>query len=425
MLSVFGVVSGLLGVASCKNGETPIAVKTPSEKPENAQRPTPNTNPLPTPDTRHPDSLSGILLAESRAAISVRLPAKIVAVRVKEGQRVNAKELLVLLDDSDFVSQEKTAVAGVGAARAQLDKAVTGKAAQRLKADTDLATAEAGLKTAQTKLAQAKLAKEALAADTQTERTLADESVKKAELGLQTAQKTLASLESLNQVGGVSRNDLESARTGVRIAQSDLDTAKAQRHRLDNAPYPKETHSFRLALAQKDVEAAQEGVAQARAGVGQAKTAKVQLLRIADSDIAAARAAVSQAEAGRTGADTARAQSRLTAPVAGTVSNLVARVGEIAQPGVPLLTIVAENHGRTQVESLVTARVLARLKLGRSALITSDFLPGRKLPAILTALAHTAESDGRTFRVRFTLNEPVHADLPPGATVFIQMSSTD
>ncbi len=361
--------------------------------------------------------LVGTIQPEARAALSVRIPSKILSVLVQEGQHVSAGQRLIVLDESEINAQEKTAQAGVRSAQAQLQKAILGKEAQRLKADTDLQNAETGLKTARAKLDQAKIAKDALASDVHAERILADEGVKKAQLGLQTAQKTLASLEVLDRVGGVSRNDLEGARTQLRAAQSDLNTAQEGRRRMDTSPDPKAAHSYRLALAQKDVEAAEAGVTQAKAGVTSAGTARHQVLALADSDLAAARAGITQAEAGSTGAAAALRSSQFTTPVSGTVTGITAKAGEIAQPGVPLLTVNSAVTGR--IEALATSRQQARLRVGQSASVTGDGLPSRPLLATLTRISSSAEPDGRTCRVVFSL--PADIRLPPGASVFIEV----
>lgn len=393
---------------------------TPVDKKE-AIKITPDVSPISSaPITSSSLRLNGVVQSDSHATITVRMPAKIVSVRVEEGQKVMVGQVLIVLDDADFVSQEKTAAAGVLAAKAQLTKAIVGMDAQRLKADTDIETAKAGLKTAKVKLAQAILGRDALKSDATVEHKLAEEGVRKAQLGLESARKTQASLEALDKVGGVSRNDLEGARTGVKIAQSDLDTAKTQLTRLEASPKGEKSVTYRFALAQKDVEAAQEGVTQAQSGVKNAIVARVQLLRIAEGDIVAARASVSQAEAGKSGASSARNASTLTSPFAGTVSGITARTGETAQPGVPLLTLRSLNGMR--VEALVTSRQLTRLKVGQSATLTSDSLPGKSFSAILSELAPTAEPDGRTYRVRFSIRSASSApsSLSQGSSVFIQ-----
>jgi multidrug resistance efflux pump len=103
---------------------------------------------------------------------------------------------------------------------------------------------------------------------------------------------------------------------------------------------------------------------------------------------------------------------RLTSPLDGVVSSLAAKVGEMAQPGMPLLTIVSLTGLR--VEALVPARQLTRLRVGQDARVTVDTQPGKAFGVILKEMAQVAESDGRSFRVVFRFVQP--SALRPGQT---------
>lgn len=353
-------------------------------------------------------SLLGSIQSAALASLSVRIPAKIAAVDVREGESVRKGQLLVLLDDSDMSSQTRTAVAGVQAAQAQQAKAEAGRTAQRIKADADVSAARSGLAQAQGKLDQAVLGRDAIRSDVKAELKTAQEGVRKAEIGLAQARKTLHGLEELAQVGGVSRNDLEGARAQAATAESDLETARAQVKRVQAGPSP--GVSYRLAAAQKDVEAAQAGAAQARDGVNTAEAARKQVLAVADAEVRAAVAAVVQAQAGVGGARSAEAASELRSPIDGVATGVTARVGETAQPGIGLTTVVSLADLR--VEALVPGRLLPRLHVGQSAQVAVDTLPGKTFPVAVSEIARIAEPDGRSFRVRFRFARSV--SLRPG-----------
>ncbi len=342
-------------------------------------------------------TLLGTVQSGAQAALSVRQPARIAAVYVQEGDRVRRGQLLVQLDASEFAAQERTAQAGVAAAEAQLSKAQVGRKAQKVKADSDVAAAQSGLRQAQAKLRQAILARDAARDEARADRAAAEEGVRKAQVALERAQENLRGLEELSKVGGVSRSDLEGARAQVTVAQSDLETAQAQVRRLEAGPG--NGPSYRVALAQQDVDAAQAGVRQAQEGLQAALRARRQTLALADQDIRAAEAALAQARAGVVGAQATQRTARLVSPLEGVAASVTAHVGETAQPGVPLVTVV--SLAGLYVEALVPARQLARLHVGQAARITVEAQPGRIFPTTLSEIARVAEPGGRTFRVRF------------------------
>ena len=305
--------------------------------------------------------LLGTVTASAQANITTMMPGKVTAVTVPEGATVRRGQVLIQLDDSDFAGQERSALAGVAAARTQVDKARAGQEAQRLKADLDILTAKRGLEQTRIKLRQADLGRSAVRDDIASERKLAQANIAKAETGLAQARKILASLEELAKVGGVPRNDLEGARTQVRLAESDRDAAKTQLGRLEAG---REGTPYKAALAEQDYEAARAGVRQAQEGIASAQKAKTSVLRVAASDLDAARANLEQANAGLSRARNGGKLLRLASPIDGLVAKVDIRQGETAQPGMPLITLVSLAMPR--VEALVSARQ------------TTVFLSGKK-----------------------------------------------
>lgn len=357
-------------------------------------------------------TLVGSIVAAAQATLSSRMPVRIVAVLVREGDTVRRGQALIQLDDSDLRTQEAAAQAQVKAAQAQVTKAEAGRAAQATKADADIAAARSGLDQAQQKRSQAVLALDAARTETQADLKAAQEGVQKAELALTRAQKTVRDLEALEKVGGVSRNDMEAARNLVAVAQFDLDTAREQVKRIEEGP---DGVPYRVALAQKDVDTADAGVRQAQEGLKTALEGKKQTLALADQDIRAARAGVAQARAGLVGASKAVAAMRLVSPLSGIATGLAAHAGETAQPGSPLVTVVSLTG--VYAEALVLARQLPHLHLGQKSIVSVDTQPGKSFAATISAISHVAEPDGRTFRVKFRFTPAT--TLRPGQTARI------
>ncbi len=395
--------------------------------PQNNTIPAPPVTPAPvtpTPpvkpgyDKPAPLTLLGTVLAGQQEAVSVRQPARIVSVTIAEGQAVRRGQLLVLLDMPEARSAQQGAAANVRLAQSQVRKATAGKAAQIVKAEAEIQTAQAGVTQASDRVKQARLGVEAAQAADRADLARANEVVRKAELGLQAARRILDSSEQLSKVGGVSRNDLEGARSQVVAAQSDVDTAKLAVQQIQSGPnasasstpHSKDARSgnagvtFRVANARQEAELAQSAVRQAQAGLQSAQKAKTQIIAVADTDIQSAQANVQQAEAGLSGAQSGGQAARLTASLDGIASNVTARVGETAQPGQPLLTIVSLANAR--IEALVPSRQLAQIQVGQNGQARLDARPDAPLAVVVSRVSRVAEPDGRTFRVTFRLTHP-------------------
>ena len=375
----------------------------------------------PTPNTQHPTpsspslTLLGTIMGEQRQ-LSTRQPARIVGVYAKEGQAVQAGQLLVQLDTAEIRAGENSANAGIRLAQAQADKARSGRTAQLVKADADVQAAQTGIAQAQAKVRQAQLAVQAARQSDQADLQTAQQAVRKAEAGVKTAQTQLHSLEELAKVGGVARNDLEGARTQAQIAQTDLESLQEVVRRVQDGPPNQPKVTFRVANAQQELGQAQSLVTQARQGLQTAQAARTQVAHTADAEIRAAEAAVAQARAGLATAQIGNQSARLTSPISGIASTVNAHVGETAQPGVPLLILSSASGAR--IEALVPARQLSLLRIGQSAQVTLDTRPNQPLSAVLSAISAVAEPDGRAFRVTFRFTTPP-AGLRVGQTARI------
>lgn len=345
-----------------------------------------------------PLTVSGAVVADRQSTLSCRMPARIVGVFARENESLKKGEALVQLDDKELRLQLASARAALAGAMAQELKASAGRAAQAAKSESDSAAARNGLADARHKRDQAALARDAASSESAADIKLAEETVQKASIALIHARKTLRDLETLDAVGGVSRNDLEEARTQVTLAQVDLDGAAAGVRRLTQGP---EGVPYRVAMARKDLEAAQQGVVQAEEAAKITTDAAKKTLSVADQEVRSSHSAVLQARTGVASAADAVAAMRLVSPFDGIVSAVNARTGETAQPGVPLVTIVSLKNLR--VEALVLARNIPGISVGTRASVSVDTQPGRSLDAVVSEISRVAESDQRSIRVKLRL----------------------
>lgn len=146
-------------------------------------------------------------------------------------------------------------------------------------------------------------------------------------------------------------------------------------------------------------DAARAEYEQARAVVEQAE-AQVAGLRLGPTgeEIAVARAQVARDEASLNRLETERDKQILTAPVGGLVLQLSARQGELANPGVTLLTL--GNLDEVLLTVYVSADRLGHVDVGQKAEIVVDSFPAEVFAGEVVAIADQAEFIPRNIQVR-------------------------
>lgn len=102
--------------------------------------------------------------------------------------------------------------------------------------------------------------------------------------------------------------------------------------------------------------------------------------------------AVVNAEAAYQSAGFDRRWAALRSPVSGVVLTRTAQAGEVLNAGQPVLT-VADASSPLVLRAPLTDRDLARVRLGQSAIVHLDALPGQALPARTTRIGQRAGAD--------------------------------
>lgn len=181
-----------------------------------------------------------------------------------------------------------------------------------------------------------------------------------------------AALEDV--LSGASADERNAASGAVSVAQRQEESAEANLQLLLAGAREEE-----LTVALSQVSQAENGVAEARLRVEAAETA-----------VAQAKAAVAEAEAGLAAAQSAVAKQTLKAPFAGTVANIALKVGEIASPGIPVLTLADFSEWQIETTDLTELSVVA---IGQDlpVEISIDAFPGETLTGHIVDIASTAD----------------------------------
>ncbi|MCR4406512.1 MAG: efflux RND transporter periplasmic adaptor subunit [Anaerolineae bacterium] len=173
--------------------------------------------------------------------------------------------------------------------------------------------------------------------------------------------------------------------------------------------------------AQVDSAKAQYESAQAAVAVAEAQLAALQA-GPSEEQVAAARAQVQQAEAALATLEVQLAKTLICAPGDGIVVERVAHVGELAVPGVALLTIA--NLDEVTLTVYIPEKDLGRVQLGQVAEVTVDAYPDRIFRGQVVYIASEAEFTPKNvqtkeervntvFAVKVRIPNPDHA-LKPG-----------
>jgi HlyD family secretion protein len=276
--------------------------------------------------------------------IASREGGRVVEVRVREGDRVHAGQVLVTLERAELSAKRDEARAAMDLAQAQLDRVTNGPR-----------TVEVDAYHARVQGAQAQLDELA--------RGARREDVEHAEAQLAAAESQLKSAEL-----AASRN-AELFKTGA-ISQADVDNANSQR---ETARANRD--AARSALAALADGSRPEVVAAARARLAEAR-AQLENTRLGsrDEDVRVARAQLVQAEARLALAETNLAEATITAPRDCVVEALELRPGDMLAPSQAAATLV--ENDQLFVRAYVPETELGLVHVGDTVPFTVDTFDG-------------------------------------------------
>ena len=317
--------------------------------------------------------------------VAARVGGTITKVSVEDNQLVEAGALLVELDPRDYQvaldrMRAELADAEANAIAAQSNVPITSTTAA-----SNVATARGGVTQAQSGVAAAEKEVDAARARLVT----AQARQREAEANATKASRDVERLRGLLAKDEVSQQQFDTASA----------TADAQRAAADSA-------RSQVAEAEASIRVSESKLAQAHAGEQQAH-AELQTAQTAPSQITATKARASAAEARVQQARANLAQADLNlqyavvkAPVRGVVSKKGINVGQVVQPGQPLLAIVQLDDVWTTANFKETQ--LKDMRPGQRARVEVDGLGGREFSAKLESIAGATGA-------RFSLLPPENA----------------
>ncbi len=342
-----------------------------------------------------PISASGAVEG-TETQIAAELGGRVVAVAAAEGEQAPAGKVLIRLDSSQLEAQYNQAQAAVAAAKANLARVTAAPQAARVAQ----AQAEAG---------------QALVARDAAQSALAD------------AQKLRANPQDIDSQITAARGQLDAATAQIDVARANIKAAQvlqdskpegtgSDQDRTQRAMYDQQALAAQAALdavmaqqagAQASlnqlyairqqpvaldaaVHKAEGQILQASASVTTALASLAQVQApVQPEAVALAQAQVDQAVAAAEVLRATIAKMQVSSPVTGAVTAQIIHPGEVAQPGMALLTLV--DLSQLKLVIYVPENRIGEVRLGQGADVTADAYAGRHFTGTVTHINDQAE----------------------------------
>jgi HlyD family secretion protein len=304
-----------------------------------------------------PDSIVAVSgrIEGDDSAVASKTTGRILEVRVREGDIVNAGDTIAILDDAQIRAREDQARAALAEAEAkgeaareqiavlqqQLEQSRLQVGQSKFDTEGHIKQAEADLATAQAELAQQKAAYQIAAFDKDAYTRLAKSGAVSERQGLQ------AAATADQQAAAVAASERR-----VEAAQAELTTAQGT---LSNPGI----HESQVALVRRQMAGQQAEVASAAA---QTQQAQAQLAEAADN----------------------RNDLTVRAPFSGTVITRAAEPGEMVTAGTAIVTLL--DLTRVYLRGFVPEGQIGEVKVGQAARIYLDSNPQKPVAAYVSRI---------------------------------------
>jgi HlyD family secretion protein len=313
-------------------------------------------------------AISGKIIPDQEIKVVAKFPGKVAEVKVNEGSVVKKGDVLIQLEIDDLAQQVKQAESSVIAAQAKLADTQAGARSQELQA------LRSAVQSAQAANQQVKAAVQTSAS------------------ALDLAQKNYNRL----------RNIYDNTNT---VTQEDLDKGTFE--------FQKAQSAYEQAQAQQQSMAALESAAKSKLDLA--------LSGATGNTVEAMKAEVSRLNAGLELAGNALNNASITAPIDGIVVKRSIQPGEMAQSGVPLLSLVKMDQ--VQVELSVPDTLIGKMTSGADVEVVVSNLPGKTFSGKVDFVSPVSNANTSTFPVKVKVPNP-DGQLLAGMTAEIHMKDS-
>jgi membrane fusion protein, multidrug efflux system len=304
--------------------------------------------------------------------VSAKVSGHVVEMLVRDNQSVRANEVLLRVDPRDFEAkrdQARAAVAvaeaNVRAARAELPLTRETTRSQVEEVRAALEGTRVGVRSSESVVDETRArldARRAGAAASRADVTAAESNQRK-------ARRDLERMQALMKNDYVSRRDHDDAMAALESADAALESARRKLSALE-----KEVQQIEAEVASKVLatEQARQRVAELRGALARAESQQ-QSVSVKMAELARAEGQLRAAQADLAVAELNLEHTVVRAPVDGVVSKRSVEVGQVVQPGQPLLALVPLHD--VWVVANFKETQLTRIRPGQRAEVRIDTFP--------------------------------------------------
>lgn len=353
---------------------------------------------------------TGRVRGEKSVDLGLDMSGIVRAVYVRNGDNVRAGQVLLSLDQSDFLAGAEASRAALRSAEAELARV------SRPPLQSDIRRARAELDQAQSvgaaRVAQAKARLQDLKQGTRShEIAEAQAELQRQKALLSKAQSDYQRVHRLVSQGAMARSALDDAATNVETSKAAVSAQEQRVSALKAGSRPSQIAEAEAALA--------EAKASRDTSVRAAREALNSLLaQPRPEETRAARAKVEQARAELRRATNTASKGVLRAPFDGVIADLPVEEGQSVSPGQRL--VVFEEISRPVIEVETDEANLKSLRVGQRAIVSSDAYPGHSFDAVLYDLGSRVNADRGTITIKLRPAKRV-AWLRPDLTVDVNI----
>jgi membrane fusion protein (multidrug efflux system) len=331
--------------------------------------------------------------------VSAKVTGHIVELRITDNQQVKVGEVLLRVDPRDFEAKRDQARAAVAVAEANVRAARAELPLTRETTKSQVDEVRAVLEGTRVGVKSSQSAEDEVRARLESKRAAAAASradVAAAESNQRKARRDLDRMQQLMKNDYVSRREHDDAVAALENADAALE---ASRRRL--AAIEKEVQQTEAEVASRvlGTEQARQRVAEVRGTLSRAESQQ-QSVSVKQAELARAEALLKSAQADLAVAELNLEHTVVRSPVDGVVSKRSVEVGQVVQPGQPLLALVPLHE--VWVLANFKETQLTKIRPGQKAEVRVDTFPG-------TVFTGTVDSISAGTGSRFSLLPPENA----------------
>jgi RND family efflux transporter MFP subunit len=328
-------------------------------------------------------TLNGPIRTLGEVDLGAEIGGRIVMVTVQEGSRVRAGQVVARVDSATIMEQ-------IRQAQGQVSAALSAKQQASISAQISPQQSMAAIRQAEAALGQARASLDLVRAGARTQEVArAREQVTSTKAAMDKAKVDLDRAKRLFAGDAISRADVEAAQLAYGSALGNYRSAVESLDLLVEGARPQE-----IRQAEEGVRQAEEQLRLARAN---SVTDDIKRQQVQQAD-----AQLQQAQAQLRMARVQLSNTSVVSPVDGYVTGKPIKAGQVVSPGTPVATIVSLDG--VYFEGQVPETEIANVKVGQSASVTLDAVPGRTFAGTIVAIDPKAESLGRLFAARIAIN---------------------